>query len=312
MGMHCSTRLLKNAKFLQRLEVGYLPKFEPLEGFPSLVPADILRRLERMPPEEIGIKLLTTIVSKHRPPRAGTKLTVPLFSGTLRFVQTTFSSGGSSFAVPDADLNVAVQYATLAVVPISAYASQYGPNRLAVAGATIPFNAAVSGGKYNDSILSGWVDQLAKANGLGSDACLVFLNPQGVTNTDADATRGVLGYHNMSPSGVPYAFVNVMGRGLTIDDRQDFYAVALSHEVAEMTGDPRADGSNPELCDECAGNCNVDYRNYFDSNGNWLGGSPKSDYAFFTDGIATPASVAQCPAPESSCVYPPPKPAGRS
>jgi hypothetical protein len=109
----------------------------------------------------------------------------------------------------------------------------------------------VTNGKYNDSILSGWVDQLAKANGLGADSCPMFLNPQGVVNTDADPAQGVGGYHNISSSGVPYAFVNVMGHGLTVDDRQDVYAVALSHEIAEMTVDPKANGSNPEVSDPC-------------------------------------------------------------
>ncbi len=307
MDMHCSTRLLKNAKFLQRLEVGYFPKFEPLDGFSSLVPAHVLGRLERVLPEEVEVRSLATTISKHKPPKAGTKLAAPLFSGTLRFVQTAFSSSGSSLSVPVDDLKVAMRYAALAVIPISAYASQYGPNKLTVTDIQIPFNTSVSSGRYNDSILSGWVDQLAQANSLGPDSCLVFLNPKGVVNTDADATQGVLGYHNMSSSGVPYVFVNVMGTGLTVDDRQDLYAIALSHEIAEMTVDPHADGINPEVSDPCAGNCSRDYRNYFDSSGNWLGGSGTPDYTFFIDGIATPATVAHCPAPESSCVYPPPK-----
>ncbi len=205
------------------------------------------------------------------------------------------------------DVNSAIKYAVAAAVPISEYCSQYGPNSLAVAAGAIPFSAPVTNAKYNDSTLSAWVDQLAKANGLKSDSCLVFLNPQGVVNTDADATKGALGYHSVSSAGVPYAFVNVTGTGLTVQDRQDYYALALSHEIAEMTVDPMANGSNPEVSDECAGNCGVDYRNYFDSNGNWLGGAPTPDYSFFTDGIATPATVAQCPAPVSSCTYPPPK-----
>jgi hypothetical protein len=308
MVLVCATRLLKNAKFLQSPGVAFLPTVEPLEGFPSLVPAAVLARLERIPPGEIRIGALAKALAKRSPPVAKVKLASPLFSGTLRFVQTTFTSSGSSFAVPAADFGVAMKFLGVAVAPISEYCSQYGPNSLAVAGSAISFNASVTAGKYNDSILSGWVDQLAKANGLGPDTCLVFLNPQGVVNTDADATQGVLGYHSMSSSGVPYAFVNIMGTGLTVDDSQDVYAMALSHETAEMTVDPQANGSNPEICDECAGNCNVDYRDYFDAQGNWLGGSPSQGYEFFINGIATPATVAQCPAPKSSCTYPPPKP----
>ena len=303
----CSTRLLKNARFLQSLEVRYLPEHEPLDGFSSLIPSEILRILERIPPEKIAIEWLAQALSKARPPKPIPKLAAPLFSGTLRFMRTTFSSGGSSLSVPDSDMKVAIQYSTLAVVPISQYCSQYGPNKIQIATATISFNAPVTNGKYNDSVLSGWVDQIAKTNSLGADSCLVFLNPRGVVNTDADPSQGVGGYHNISSSGVPYAFVNLGGQGLTVDDKQDVYAVALSHEIAEMTVDPKADGSNPEVSDSCAGNCSVDYRNYFDASGNWLGGSATPGYSFFIDGIATPATVAQCPSPRESCAYPPPK-----
>jgi hypothetical protein len=308
MERYCSTRLLKNAKFLQSHEVRYFPELEPIDGFSSLVPPEILGRLHQTSPEEIGIEKLAKAVRRKQLPTPKLKPVVPLFSGTLRFVRITFSSGGRNFAVPDSDLNVAMQYTGLVISPISQYASQYGPNKLALTTSAIPLNAPVTSGKYNDSILSGWVDQLAKANGFGTDSCLMFLNPQGVVNTDANPAQGVGGYHNISSSGVPYAFVNVMGQGLTVDDRQDVYAVALSHEIAEMTVDPKADGSNPEVCDSCAGNCSVDFRNYFDPKGNWLGGTATPGYSFFVDGIATPATVAQCPAPKGSCSYPPPKP----
>ncbi len=312
MDLLCATRLVKNARFLQSAEVGFMPKVEPLDGFQSILPALLLRRLERMSPDEITIDRLSKLISERRPPLARTTIATPLFSGTVRFVQTTFSSGGNEFAVPDADLKVAMRYAELAATPISEYASQYGPNSLAIAIGAVSFRASITNGKYNDSILSGWTDQLAKAQGLSADSCLAFLNPGGVVNTDADATQGVLGYHSISSSGVPYVFVNVMGEGLTIEDQQDVYALALSHEIAEMVGDPEANGGNPEICDECAGNCSVDYRNYFDSNGNWVGGSATPGYHFFIDGIATPASVAQCPAPRSSCSYPPPRSGGSS
>ena len=303
----CSTRHLKNAKFLQSPEVGFLPRVEPLDGFRSMIPFSVLGRLERIPPGEVRQERLARAISKKRPPSAQTKPVSPLFSGTLRFVQAVFTHSGARFMVPEADLEVARKYAGIAAVPISEYCTQYGPNSLSVENATVSLGASLTDGKYNNAILSGWVDNLAKENGFGPDSCLVFLNPRGVVNTDADATQGVLGYHSISSSGVPYAFVNVMGAELTMDDRQDVYALALSHEIAEMTVDPEANGSNPEICDECAGNCSVDYRNYFGSNGEWLGGSATPGYCFFVDGIATPASVTRCPAPASSCTYPPPK-----
>lgn len=309
--MICSTRMLKNAKFLQSPAVGFLPKVEPPNGFASLVPMNILMRVDRALPEDIRIESLAKALKKNRPPRPGTKLASSLFSGTIRFVQTTFSSDGTDYLMPDPDFKVILEYAGIAAATISEYCSQYGPNTLSVAPETIPLTAPAANHRYNDSTLFQWVDQLARAQGLGPDSCLAFLNPQGVVNTDADPTQGVLGYHSLSPGGIPYIFANVLGKGLTLADVMDAYAVTLSHEMAEMTVDPRADGSNPECCDSCAGNCTTDHRNYFDSKGTWLGGSPVPGYYFQLEGVATPSTVAQCPAPSMSCSYPPPKPGGQ-
>jgi hypothetical protein len=302
----CSTRSLKNAKFLQGPEVSFFPAMEPIEGFASLVPMHVLSRLGRIALAELEPEELARAISKTRPPVGGKVAVAPLFAGTLRFVQATFSFSGTDYALPAADLGTAMGYTKLCAPPISSYASQYGPNSLALAIDTIPLQASVVAGKYNDQSLAGWVDALAKGRSLGPDSCLVFLNPQGVVNTDADVNQGVLGYHNVSPGGIPYAFVNVMGQGLTIKDEQNLYALALSHEIVEALVDPAANGSNPEVSDNCSGNCNVEFRNYFDANGLWLGGSPSSNYAFFTAGCVKPASAAQCPAPVSSCTYPPP------
>jgi len=297
---------LKNAKFLQDPELGFFPTTEPIEGFASLVPIHVLSKLGNIALAELEPDELASAISRRRPPVGGKVAVAPLFVGTLRFVQANLTSSGADFILPAADLGTAMGYAKLSAPPISAYASQYGPNSLAVAIDTIPLQASVVAGKYNDQTLAGWVDKLAKGWGLGPDSCLVFLNPPGVVNTDADVNQGVLGYHNLSPGGIPYAFVNVMGQGLTIKDEQDLYALALSHEIEELVVDPAANGSNPEVSDGCSGNCNVTYLNYFDANGAWLGGSPSSNYAFFTAGCVKPASAAQCPAPVSACSYPPP------
>lgn len=306
MAHTCSTRYLKNAKFLQGPELGFFPAAEPIDGFASLVPMHVLSRLGEIDLAELEPDELAKAVSRRRPPAVGKLAVAPLFSGTLRFVQATFSSSGTDHTLPAADLGTAMGYAKLSSPQISAYASQYGPNGIEVAIDTIPLQASVVAGKYNDQSLAGWVDQLAKTRGLGPDSCLVFLNPQGVVNTDADVNQGVLGYHNISPGGIPYAFVNVMGQGLTIKDDQNFYALALSHEIVEALVDPAANGSNPEVSDNCSGNCNVEFRNYFDANGVWLGGSPGSSHAFFTAGCVKPANASQCPAPVSACTYPPP------
>jgi hypothetical protein len=270
----------------------------------------LLNRLGQIVLAELEPEELANAISKRRPPAGGSAAVAPLFAGTLRFVQATFSSSGKDYAIPAADLGTAMGYAKLSAPPISSYASQYGPNSLAVAIDTIPLSASVASGKYNDQSLAGWVDQLAKSKGLRPDSCLVIINPQGVVNVDADVNQGVLGYHNVSSGGIPYAFVNVMGQGLTTKDEQDLYALALSHEIVEMVVDPAANGSNPEVSDACSGNCNVTYLNYFDAGGTWLGASPSSNYAFFTAGCVKPPSASKCPAPPSACSYPPPTGSG--
>lgn len=302
----CSTRSMKNAKFLQSNRIEFFPEYEPLEGFGSLLPPDVLATLERASAmNRISGKLLE-VLRVNSPPTPRTTASSPLFSGELRFVEAVFSAGDAPLQVLPQDLATAMSYSRLCVGPLSAYASQYGPNSLSVSPTTVPLKASVPGGRYNDQMLAGWVDGLARQFGLGPDSCLVVLNPTGVVNTDADPGKGVLGYHFQSPSGVPYAFVNLMGSSLTVADASDSFALALSHEIVEMAVDPRADGSNPETSDSCSGNCSVDNRNYFSSAGAWIGPSPVPGYGFFTCGVAKPSEVNKCPALPSACSYPPP------
>ena len=307
----CSTRSLKNAMFLQGEDVGFFPKDEPLEGFASLLEAEVLATLGHptLPPS--APRRLAEVLAVKRPPAVRTSAAVPLFSGTLWFVQLLFLVGNRELQVSQLDVSTAMRYAGHCVGPLSAYASQYGANSLVVASSTIPFQASLAEGKYNDQMLAGWVDELAKTYDLGPDSCVIVLNPLGVVNTDADAGQGVLGYHLRSPSGVPYAFVNVLGSGLTVSDQQDYFALALSHEIVEMTVDPRADGSNPETSDQCSGNCGVEIRNYFTLAGEWTGSSPSPGYGFFTCGVVKPSEVSRCPASPSACSYPPPKNLGQ-
>ena len=127
-------------------------------------------------------------------------------------------------------------------------------------------------------------------------------------NTDADPTQGVGGYHGLA--SVPYCFVNAMGSGFTISDPQNLYALALSHEIAEMVVDPRANLANPEVCDPCGPNCQTAWIDYFDAQGAYLGTSQRSPpsfaYGFFINGIVRPDEATACPAPGAACNYPPP------
>jgi hypothetical protein len=249
-------------------------------------------------------RICKTRVIKQRKARA---VAPRLFSGTLHFVSLTFPNG---LSVSASDLGIAIQYLRRAAPVISLYCSAYGSNSLNISQNLIPFSPNVT--NYNDATLEKWAESIAQANSIPTTTdCLVFLNPQGAINSDADATKGVIGYHNVTPSGMPYCFVNVLGSGFTIDDRADVYAVALSHEAAEMTVDPNANLSEPECCDPCAGNCSVDFRNFFDANSNWIPQSqsssfpPNFPYTFFIEGIVRPQNAKDCPAPARGCQYGP-------
>ncbi len=305
----CATRAIKNARHLQATAPHILPKEEPAGGYASRVPREILARLHTtLPPRDLDrVPGLAAALARAPAPRPKAAAG-PLFRGTLVFAAVNFRTSGGFVSVKPADLAVATEFAGLAAKPISAYATQYGPNSLAIADKAVPFAATVPSGRYNDQILEGWVNAIVKTNGLPADTCVVVLNPQGVVNTDADPSQGVGGYHGMA--NVPYCFVNVMGSGLTVRDEANVYALALSHEIAEMAVDPRADLGNPEIADPCGPNCQTVWIDYFNNAGGYIqtlqAFPPPFDYAFFVNAIVQPAEATLCPAPANACAYAPP------
>lgn len=247
----CVTRALKNARHLQRTAPNILPREEPAAGFGSRIPDPLLSRLH-MPLAEADLRSVPGLAEALRQspiPRRQAAASEPLFNGTLVFVQISFRTNQGIVSVASKDLATAMSFARLAAAPISAYATQYGPNAIHVGAGPIAFSVSIPSGRYNDQTLQGWVNAIMSQNGLPANTCIVILNPLGVVNTDADAGKGVGGYHNLA--NVPYAFVNVMGSDLTVKDEANVYALALSHEIAEMVVDPRADLVNPEVCDPC-------------------------------------------------------------
>lgn len=235
-----------------------------------------------------------------------------VFSGTIVVVGLELGLPKGTARVDPADLGVVVQYLGRAAPAIQAYCAQYGPAHLAVAPAVLPFRVPLAVPSYSDAQLQQWVDQISTTPGFPPDGAPLILNPPGATNTDAKESGGVgvLGYHGKAR--VPYSFVNPLGSGFSVGDSGDLFAEAVSHEIAEMTVDPNADGSQPEVCDGCGTNCqgNQAFRVYFASDGRYLGGGasfpPPFAYDHFLSTIARPAAAALCPAPQGSCVYPPP------
>lgn len=255
-------------------------------------------------------------LSRAREPGGGaapaTGVSEPLFQGRVHLVDATFVDGVTRTSVGPADLAVLRGYLVRAVPMIERYCSQYGPVGLALHPVSLPLQAPISGGLYSDRDLQGWVNELADAPGVDPADAVLLVNPPGLTNTDARESGGVgvLGYHGVAR--LPYAFVNALGTGFAPGDPTDLYAEAVSHELAELAVDPRADDRNPEVCDGCGTNCqgSAAFRAFFDAQGSYLGSStafpPAFPYAYFLSAIARPLSAGDCPAPSSACAYPPP------
>jgi hypothetical protein len=317
----CGTRALKNARRIQSVAPDVIPAKEPLAGFASLVPLNLLQRFNLMTEAELAPHpgLLAASKALRAADAAKARVSSPLFHGTLFFVRMTWfqEANGAQIALNIGDINTAIQYATLAVKSISGYAAQYGPNHLDVSPTMLNAGFAVTSGVYNDDAVRGWVNQILHDNKLdGGSTCIVMLNPEGqMVNTDA--TNGVEGYH--SQADCPYCFVNAVGSNWDVADTfsqqiPDHYAIRLSHEIAEMTVDPDA-GSNPEVCDPCGPNCGRVWRGYFGT----PAGSPvpvlikttqdhppSFPYTFFINAIVQPAHASDCPASQAACAYAPP------
>jgi hypothetical protein len=313
----CATRAMKNVRYLQRLAPHIMPAVEPPEGFGSIIPLPILAGLHR-PEAHARLTLeerLAASLSGVTFPEIRSAVLEPLFNGTLFFVRIHFtvqSEKNAVISVGAADVNTAMQYARLAVTPISQYASQYGPNSVTVSPHILSFSVTLPDNTYNDTKLQGIVNSIATT--LPGNACLVVLNPPGLVNTFAPLSKGFGGYH--SKANIPYIFVNVSSQSQTIADLPFNYAGILSHEIAEMVVDPQADNLNPEVCDLCGPNCAATFLDYFDSTGTYIFTSqtppynlpPTSKYSFYLNGIVLPAFTSTpCnnPRPASSCSYAP-------
>src|SRR5438477_4189884 len=101
-----------------------------------------------------------------------------------------------------------IEYATLAVKPISVYGSQYGSNRLTVSPNILQFGIAVTNTRYNDDGGQAFLNSILDTNHLDrGSSCIVIINPVEMTNTAADRPDGIAGYHD--EANAPYCFVNL-------------------------------------------------------------------------------------------------------
>lgn len=307
--IRCSTRALKNARYLQQVAPDAVPDRSSPEGFGTGLPLNILARLHHLRPDDPELQpypRLAAFLRDHRLPIATRAGRGALFNGTIFFVQPTFHTPSGTFLVADADMNTIVQYAQHAVVPISAYATQYGPNAVAVSPTFIRHSVTLPGTSYADPDVQGWVNAIVTANSLPTNACVAIVSPPGVNGA---SVGGNSGYH--SKANVVYTIFGVFSIGITLQDVPDVYAMVVSHEIAELVVDPNVDGSNPEVCDPCDINCGPLHRCYFDLSNTFLGATPALPptfgFSYYICAIANLAGVAICPAPVVDCEYAPPK-----
>jgi hypothetical protein len=306
--VRCFTRALKNASYLQTIAPDIFATDPSAEGFGTGVPIEILHNLHRLRPNSPILnrhKAVAEFLRKNKLPVPGRIARDALFSGTVHFAQVTFHTSGGNLVIPTADMNMIVQYAQHAAIPISEYAGQYGPNSLSISPNLITYTANVPSASFTDADLQGWVNDMANQNHLPSNSCIFVISPQGLT---APNVSGNAGYHRLA--NIPYIVAGVFAQNLTLQDLPDVYAMVISHEMAEMVVDPRTDGQNPEVCDPCDVNCQNLTRIYFDASDNFLGtnqASPPSGFTFsyYICSVVKPGGASSCPASATDCQYAP-------
>ncbi len=326
----CGTRAVKVLKYLNRT----VPKSIPISSLRALedLPLAVLSTLDTQPDLHTVTNnpKLRKWMNTHPLPGPRATVSSPLFNGTVVFARVIFTRPNQpDFSISQADMQTAVNYATLAVVPIRRYASQYGSNSVSVSPVIIPFTASLTGNSFTQGDLEGWVEQIAqiaRANQV-NNPCVVILHDRSLPTTPM-YTGHRNSYHSITGNDTPYCYCLVFGQNLTVADNNHtvgaltnlkVYAHMLSHEIAELVVDPLADISNPEVGDACAGNCSNEQFDLFDQNGDFIGGTSNTatatGFSFFINSIVRsdaydPASSEHCILPGkdpiSSCIYPPP------
>jgi hypothetical protein len=328
MPTSCATRATKVLKYLHRTVPTTIPR-SSLQALETL-PSSVLSGLHIAPDWDKVTKdeALVNWLKKNPIPPPRREVAGALFNGTLVFARIIFVRANQpDFSVSLADEQVAVDYATLAVVPIQRYASQYGPNSVSVSKTIFPFIATLTGDSFTQGDLEGWVDQVAQTARASqvTNPCVVVLHDRSRPATPT-YTNHSDAYHLMTSHGTPYCYCLVFGQNLSVADNNHtigskttdkVYAHILSHEIAEMVVDPLGDVSNPEVCDACAGNCNISLFDLFDQDGVFIGGTADTasatGFSFFINPIVRPDvydGSTQCVIKgrsiQNACIYPPP------
>src|ERR1700733_14061098 len=305
----CATRAIKNAKIINEHAAAVFPARTAVPDIVTSIPLPVLSSLHQSgnPAELVADQQLKKVLSGITFPAITDKVAGPLFGGQLHFVQIKFAvanQGNATISVSGPDMATIVTYASAVSSIISDYADQYGAASLTVNPAVIPFTVQLATNQYSDAQLQQWVNQIAAT--LPPNSALAIPNPLGIVDTHGALANGTFGYHDIA--NVPYLIVNLRGTGLSVADQAQSFATNLSHEMAEMTGDPKADKSNPEVCDPCGPNCQSTVVDFFQMDGSYLGSEqwptqPAYSFDLQINAIVMPRSSRSCPAPLTDCAY---------
>jgi hypothetical protein len=127
--VRCFTRALKNARHLQAADPQSFATDPGAEGFGTGIPIELLSGLHRLQADSPVLSRYPTVADflRQNPlPLPATTARGSPFSGMVYFAQITFQTPRGNLVIPDADMNMIVEYARRSAVPISEYAAQYG------------------------------------------------------------------------------------------------------------------------------------------------------------------------------------------
>lgn len=310
-GPRCHTRALKNARHLHAAAPTLFPVDADADGFGTGLPLEMLRNLHRLAPDAHALRhhpAVAATLRLHPLPAPNGTVSGSLLSGTIYFAQISFVTPAATHAIAADDLATVLSYARRAIIPIRKYVQQYGELNVAISPTVLAKTVRLHSARYTDSDLQRWVNELADESSLSADSCIFVVSPHGVSAHNISANAG---YH--SKAHIPYIVAGIHATGLTITDRADTYAMAVSHEIAETIVDPDLLVTNPEVCDPCDLNCGNLTRCYFTTAGSYLGSNRRSppggfQYAFYTCAVVRPAGAADCPASAANCAYRPSEP----
>jgi hypothetical protein len=299
----CGTRALKNALNLGSANITNLTPYELNKINPSLG----LTAVINVPIPVVNLNKISSI---------------SMFQSSFHIINIQWNDPLTSAivgpALSSSDLNTMNNYLQYALSQIKQYVSlEYGVSSSTVGSTynnisnTLPNTGS---NVITSSQIGTAVDQLCSILGISSSDCVIVPVLYGGIYIQYDGYTGgsYAGFHSVTPNGRPFVVFTVFaGTGfspLTLLDSSAQYATSLSHEVTETIVDPRANWSNPEVCDPCASNCGTTYLDAFDINSNYLSSFTSSNLPpigtlFYISAICKKASVLQCPAPSQSCAY---------